>query len=204
MIPARKKQTHELYQVIVSKMEKIWKDIPWYEWLYQASTDWDIKSLMSQRGHKREKILHPIRHNSWYIRYCISKNGKKYIFWHKLVLLAFLWDSLLEVNHKNGIKTDNRLENLEYCTRGDNIRHSYRSLKRYSYFKENNPNPNKWKFWIHNTNSKKVIQLLKDGSIIKVWHSIADIVRDIWLNQSVISKACKNGKIAYWFIWKFK
>jgi hypothetical protein len=53
-------------------------------------------------------------------------NKKKYSLklQHRLVAAAFFGESALDVNHKNGIKADNRIENLEYCTRSQNIRHS--------------------------------------------------------------------------------
>jgi HNH endonuclease len=43
---------------------------------------------------------------------------------HRLVAMAFLGSSTLQVNHKNGVKTDNRIGNLEYVTAQQNIRHS--------------------------------------------------------------------------------
>ena len=46
---------------------------------------------------------------------------------HQIVMLAFIGKSNLCINHKNGIKTDNRLENLEYCTNSENIRHAFRT-----------------------------------------------------------------------------
>ena len=47
---------------------------------------------------------------------------------HRLVADAFLGSSDLQINHKNGDKSDNRVENLEYCTAGHNIRHSVNVL----------------------------------------------------------------------------
>ena len=61
----------------------------------------------------------------------LSENGKsKNWLVHRLILLTFAPTECmdaLDVNHKNGIKTDNRLENLEWCTRSENTKHSYRN-----------------------------------------------------------------------------
>jgi hypothetical protein len=62
-----------------------------------------------------------------YLSACLFLNGKvkKHLI-HRLVMQTFIEPSTLQVNHKNGIKTDNRLENLEYCTNAENIRHSHK------------------------------------------------------------------------------
>lgn len=52
-------------------------------------------------------------------------NRKKFLV-HRLVLLTYLGQSKLDVNHINGVKDDNRLENLEYTTASDNLKHAYR------------------------------------------------------------------------------
>ena len=55
---------------------------------------------------------------------------QKHVLVHRLVLSAFLPIEnmeLYDVNHKNGDKLDNRLENLEWCTRSENIKHSYKN-----------------------------------------------------------------------------
>lgn len=67
------------------------------------------------------RMLKPGRMSRGYLSVAIR--GKSYLV-HRLVALAYLGKSALQVNHKNGIKTDNRLENLEYVTSKQNIRHS--------------------------------------------------------------------------------
>lgn len=62
-----------------------------------------------------------------YYRITLSNNGKRKSYYvHRLVARAYLkdYDENLQVNHKNGIKTDNRIENLEMVTLQENIKHS--------------------------------------------------------------------------------
>lgn len=87
---------------------------------YFISNAGDIYSLITG------KMLNLNSDTRGYIRPKISVDGKgRSIYAHRMVMSAFKGPSNLDVNHINGIKTDNRLENLEYCTHTENIRHAY-------------------------------------------------------------------------------
>lgn len=114
--------------------KEIWKDITGYEGHYQVSTLGRVKSLdriiVTLTGSRtyQSKILKPVSDKDGYQR--ITFNGDRCPFVHRLIIEAFLGYSELHVNHKNGIKTDNRIENLEYVTSLRNINHRYRDLKK--------------------------------------------------------------------------
>jgi len=105
--------------------KEIWKDIPNYEGMYQVSNLGRVKSLNYNHTGK-EGVLKPQSNKDGYYQVLLWEGGRrKTNKIHRLVMLAFLGESDLHVNHINGIKTDNRLENLEYCTRSENIQHAY-------------------------------------------------------------------------------
>lgn len=123
-----------------AKTIEIWKDIPEYEGLYQVSNMGRVKSFdrTTQVKHPQGvrtkkffgKILTPQIVGQGYLRIILHKNDKGRGFYiHTLILITFAGIiSGKECNHKNGIKKDNRLENLEYCTRSENNLHFYRIL----------------------------------------------------------------------------
>ena len=80
---------------------------------------------------KRGKVLKGRIDRCGYKEVCLSLKGKqKNILVHRLILKTFNpCDNMdnLDVNHINGDKTDNRLINLEWCTRSENIKHSYKN-----------------------------------------------------------------------------
>ncbi|HAJ79611.1 MAG TPA: HNH endonuclease [Fibrobacteres bacterium] len=130
---------------------EIWKDIPGYEGLYQVSDKGRIKSLSRfvkyYRGErlKKEIILkQEIVLNTGYsqVRLYNQSNEKKSKMYrvHRLVLFSFYGESIFECNHKNGIKIDNRLENLEYCTKSENQMHAIKTGLKKIMFGENSTN----------------------------------------------------------------
>ena len=123
------------------EMEKIeiWKDIPGHEGSYQASTEGRIRSLdrtihyvcpCSGKVCTRDlkgRILSPGQYGTSGHVFVILCPGTKHIPVHQIILKTFVGDPPegMEVLHKNGDPTDNRLENLRYGTRRENIRDVY-------------------------------------------------------------------------------
>jgi hypothetical protein len=96
-----------------------WKEIQGLE-PYKFS---NMGRVMGPRGLRKLKL----RKNG-YLSVNLSFSGKvKHCLVHRLVLEAFKGKSVLHVNHINGVKNDNRLENLEYCTPRENINHAVKN-----------------------------------------------------------------------------
>lgn len=117
---------------------KIWKDIKNYEKLYQVSNKGRIKRLagkcLAKAGKYRsvsEKILNcfpnKTRYNYLYVN--LNNNGIKQFRVHRLVAIHFIPnpDNLEQVNHIDGDKNNNSVENLEWCTNLENMRHSFKT-----------------------------------------------------------------------------
>lgn len=117
---------------------EIWKDIPHFPG-YQASTEGRIRSvdrMMEKRCDKtpfllRGKVLKPIDNGNGYKAVNLMREGdyryRRYYI-HRLVLETFVPEHdkhQTDVNHLDGDKSNNRLNNLEWCTRSENNYHAY-------------------------------------------------------------------------------
>ena len=124
-----------------------WKSIPGYEGLYEVSSYGRVKSLEisyvrkdGRMYHKPEIILTPKNNGTGYFMVCLYKNKThKYYLIHRLVALVFLHnpDNLPCVNHKDEDKTNNRLDNLEWCTQQYNMNYNDVLKRRSQRMKEN-------------------------------------------------------------------
>ena len=119
-----------------------WKPVVGFEALYSVSNIGRVRREMPAKGTRPGFILKP-NSNGYYLRVRLSSNGdcRKYWLVHCLVAAAFIGPKphRFDVNHKDGNKLNNVVENLEYLTRGDNMRHAYDVLGRDRKPGERNP-----------------------------------------------------------------
>lgn len=173
--------------------EEIWKPIEGYE-NYEVSNIGRVRSLNYHRTGK-EKILIPVLFK-YYLGVNLYKNGKmKCCKIHRLVAQAFIHnpDNLPCINHKNENKTDNRVENLEWCTVGYNLIYSNIHIK--------GANASKKKL------SKPVIQFTLDGKFVAEYPSTMEAYRQTGIHYSNIANCCRGKehcKSAGNYKWKFK
>jgi hypothetical protein len=160
-------------------MKEVWKNIVGYEGLYEVSNLGNVKSLNYLRT-GQEKLLN-LGINNGYLNVQLCKNGEAKTFLiHRLVAEAFIPNplGLPQVNHINEIRSDNRAENLEWCSAQYNTEYSQ---------------------------SKQVEQYDLNGNYIATWKSVNEIQRQLGFYQGTISHCCRGEyKTAYGFIWRYK
>lgn len=160
----------------------------------------DIGTIYTRRHGRIKKLKTEL--SKWgYYRIGLWKNSKivhKSI--HRLVAEAFIPnpENKCDVNHKNGIRTDNCVSNLEWATRSENIWHSFNILKNQA----NKP----WtgKFGCKHNRSRQVLQV-KDNKIIAEFGSLLEAERETRIGHACISMCCTGKRhSAGGFQWKYK
>lgn len=109
-----------------------WRDVKDFEGLYQVSNAGRVKRIAGGMGATPGHILKLFKRPDGYLEVTLCRGGKrKHTYVHRLVAKAFLGNAPSpkhQINHKNGDKADNRVENLEWVTPSENNRHAYRVL----------------------------------------------------------------------------
>lgn len=190
-------------------MKEMWKDIEGYEDLYQISSYGRIKSkdriIQCSNNRNRRKygqILKPFISRSGYYAITLWNNKKfKLNYIHRLVASAFLENTYNkeQVNHIDGNKFNNRIDNLEWATRSENQKHSHRiGLISYETMYEMVKK-------MREKVIKKVYQI-KDGKIIAEYESVVEAGKQFSKYACNNISTCALGKLksAYGYQWKYK
>lgn len=184
---------------------EIWKDVDGFP-CYQVSSIGRVKSIERIDSNKHlvhERILKQANRGNGYKVVVLYYKGHKMISVHRLVAMAFIPnpDNLPQVNHKNEIKTDNRAENLEWCTAKHNANYGTvkerisKSRKCSSRCKED-----------AERRKRPVVQCDLLGNFIRYYDSILNAKKEngIPVNHGALN-ACLKGKqkTAYNYTWKY-
>ena len=181
-------------------LNEIWLDISGYEGVYQVSNYGRIKSLCrhtkNQFGKTEQVLSLSLNKTTGYMQVSLTLNRKhKTHLVHRIVAQTFIPNpnNLRCINHKNENKTDNRVENLEWCTHKYNLEYS------------NNITA------MHNKHYQiPVLQFDRSGVFLKEWPSATEAVDVLCLPKDAIGniRSLCNGdtkrKTAYGFIWRNK
>lgn len=184
---------------------EVWKEIPGYNGRYQISNFGRVRSFSKW---KNGGLLKPGKCGNpgpylWVNLVYEKDRIKKNCYIHRLVAENFL-DSVegkTEVNHIDGNTLNNRADNLEWCTHGENMKHASLSgalsKGQDPYKGEKNPR------------SKAVLQYDLNGNFIREWGSVNQVMRETGIPADRIFRCCNpqkypHEKTAKGFIWVYK
>lgn len=181
---------------------EVWRDVVGYENKFMVSNMGRVKMLerkvLANKSIKtiKEHILNQYVTEKGYL--CVhlwSNNTKKQEFVHKLVLSSFYREKYNdeECNHKNEIRSDNKLYNLEWITHKENLNYGNRTRKHSESMKN------------HPSMYKGVIQMDMNGNFISEYPSLREAGRMLNIHMTNIKDCCKGKyKSTHGYIFKYK
>jgi hypothetical protein len=183
---------------------EVWKDIIGYDGLYQVSNFGNVRSLdrlidgRNGRFYMRKgSNLSTNTSGNNYVHVLLRINNKSKPFSvHRLVASHFIdnADNLPEVNHKDEIRKNNHVDNLEWCTRKYNVNYGTGIERR-----KNNTNYKE----IAELKCKKVLQFDFLGNFIKAWRSISDASKGSGCSRESIGDSIKGSyKGLSLYVWR--
>jgi len=187
-----------------TKVQKeIWKDVVGYEESYKVSSAGNIKSksrYVLRSGHLmyvKGQYIKTYLQKSGYYTFGL-RDGYKYLHRNvqKIIAEAFIPnpENKRTVNHINGIKTDNRVENLEWATDSENTQHAY----------DKGMHPSKT--FLNGRGFKNItIKLNKDTlEVLEVFDTLSLAALSMGTLKGNISKAARKGTVSCGYKWKYK
>lgn len=157
---------------------EIWKPLP--------GTGYEVSNMGRIKNSKRNSILKPELRSNGYCKVCVAYGGAATNNVHRLVASVFLEnpENKKTVNHKNGIKTDNRVENLEWATYEENNQHAVETK-------------------LMKPSVKAVRQIDFNGNIVREYSSIVEVEKYDFKSRA-ISRVCKGERKSYGgFKWEY-
>lgn len=168
-------------------LKRKWKEVKGYEGRYIVSNYGEIISLPRYKNnHNQLQYVEPkdmiphVNNKNGYVYVMLYKDTEeKNIRLHRIVAEAFIPNpnNLPQVNHIDGNKQNNRVDNLEWCTGSKNIKHAYKT-------------------GLRKPRTKKIIQYDKNGKTIKEFESLTQASKETGISMAELSN-CINGKYKY-------
>ena len=162
--------------------EEEWQDVLGFEELYQVSSFGNVRTIKKGEAEMSQQE----NRNGYMTVHLRDKGVERRAMVHRLVAEAFIPNpnGFRDVNHKNGDKSDNRVENLEWTSHADNMTHSFRELGK---------------------NVRHIVQLDLDNNFIERWNSIIEASEATGICRTNIGECCRgNRKHTKGYKWKYE